>query len=71
MLWNVERLISASALKAYRRLEQHYQFSILSAIPIERIREVAYGTEPDLVEREKLGHFLERRWKQILSTKPH
>jgi hypothetical protein len=65
LLWNIERLIAASSLKAYKHLEEKHHFHLLSAVPIDRIREVAYASEPPLEDRPKLVSFLERRWPQI------
>jgi hypothetical protein len=67
MLWNIERLISAHALKPYRRLEEKHQFSILSGVPIEQLREASQTSELPSESREKLVHFLERRWAQVIA----
>ena len=66
LLWNCERLIAASSLKPYRRLQSQYKFDLLSAIPIEKIRLERSNQNQSPEDRRRLGNFVELRCKQIL-----
>ena len=57
VLWNVERVIAASQIKPYQRLEEKHGFKILSAVPIQQIRESATGGVLPEEERNRLQKF--------------
>jgi hypothetical protein len=65
VLWNVERLIAASQNKPYQRLEKKHRFKVLSAIPIQQIRERA--TNDLLVEEDRKtpAEFSKGVWPQV------
>ena len=71
MLWNCERLIAASYLKPYRRLQLQYKLDLLSAIPVEDIRRESAKQDQSAEDRRRLGNFVEVRWNQITRPDMH
>jgi hypothetical protein len=69
VLWNVERLIAGSQNKPYQRLEARLGFKILSAIPIQQIRE-ATGDNLSEEDRNRLQNFQKLRWPQVEGGAP-
>jgi hypothetical protein len=65
VLWNVERLIAGSQNKPYQRLEAQHGFKILSAIPIQQIREAVSGNYLSEEDRNRLRNFQKLRWPQV------
>ena len=70
VLWNVERLIAGSQNKPYQRLEARHGFKILSAIPIQQIREAAGGDNLPEEDRNRLRNFQKLRWPQVAGRSP-
>jgi hypothetical protein len=67
VFWNIERLVAAHKLKAYRRLEKELGFNILDAVPIEDMNAAAEETVLPPGDRERLTRFLGTRWVQLLA----
>jgi hypothetical protein len=70
VLWNIERLIAASQNKPYQRLEAQHGFKVLSAIPIQQIREAASGDSLPEEDRNRLRNFQKLRWPQVEGRSP-
>lgn len=68
-LWNCERLIAVHQLKPYRKLAAKHGLSILSAVPIETIEQVADDSSLDEVDRRRLSGFCKVRWPQATGTR--
>jgi hypothetical protein len=64
VLTNMERLLALHGWKPTGRLETEHQFSILSAIPIENIRDAARDEMVPLEDRKRLERFCSLRWPQ-------
>lgn len=56
----MERLIAASQNKPYQRLEEELGFRILSAVPVEEIRNSTAAALPE-EDRNRLRNFLKLR----------
>jgi hypothetical protein len=67
-LWNCERLIEAHQRKPNTRLAARYDFNILAAVPVERIREASSDPALDPVARKRLVSFCNLRWPQALDS---
>jgi hypothetical protein len=63
-LWNIERLIAASQNKPYQRLEAKHGFTVLSAIPIQPMKESTTLALPE-DDGNRLRNFLKLRWPQV------
>lgn len=70
VLWNVERIIACSQNKPYKRLEAQHGFKVLSAIPIQKIREAAGGESLPEEDHNRLRNFLKLRWPQVDAQSP-
>jgi len=69
VLWNCERLIAASRLKPYRRLQAKYSLDILCAIPIKEIRLEAENQSQTEVDRKRLINFAQVRWEELKTSR--
>jgi len=67
-LWNCERLIEAHQRKPNARLAAQYDFSILAAVPIDRIREASNDPALDPGVRGRLVNFCDLRWPQAMKS---
>ncbi len=69
VLRDCERLITAhESSKAFRRLETEYQFSILSGIPVEAMKQASVDRDQSAENRARLSKFLELRWKRVIKS---
>jgi hypothetical protein len=69
VLWNAERLIAASGLKPYRRIETKYDIDILGAIPIREIRLEAENQSQSEADRKRLANFAHIRWEDMKASR--
>lgn len=67
VLWNIERLVTVSQIKPYRRLEKEHGFKILSAVPLREIGEVVRNEFLPGDDLNRLHKFLTVRWPQVES----
>jgi hypothetical protein len=65
LLWNVERLIGASQIKPYRRLEVTHGFRVLSAVRIQEMETAATSASLPEEDRNRLVQFLTKRWPGV------
>jgi hypothetical protein len=65
VLWNVERLIAASQIKAYQRLEVKHGFQVLSAVPIQEMEAATTSSGLPEEERNRLQQFMTKRWPRV------
>ena len=66
-LWNCERLVETHYLKPNIKLARQHQFSLLDAIPIEKIAEASGDSSFDESDRKRLANFCKilcRRWAE-------
>jgi hypothetical protein len=61
-------LIEAHQRKPNARLAAQYDFSILAAVPVERIREASNDPALDPTARRRLVNFCELRWPQAMES---
>ncbi len=70
VLRDCERLITArESSKPFRRLEKQYRFSILQAIPIDKIKRAAADRARSAEDRKRLANFIHLRWERLASNK--
>ena|SRR2546421_12181413 len=69
VLWNAERLIEASGLKPYRRIEAKHNLDILGAIPIKEIRLEAENQSQPEADRKRLANFAHMRWEDLVPAR--
>jgi hypothetical protein len=70
VLRDCERLITArESSKPFRRLEKQHRFSILEAIPIEKIKQAAIDRNQSADNRKRLANFIHFRWARLTRKK--